>query len=184
MPTLDEKTRITKKTARVFFALWPDQRAQQQLGELAQRLQSACGGRKTRTETIHLTLVFLGEVASSRLDGLRRAADAIKASGFDLGIDEIHCWKHNRIAWAGTKNIPRELLDLVDALQHSLTTAGFSFDQQAYVPHITLVRKSSCHALPDLSEPVAWRAHEWMLVKSEPTRDGSVYTPIGRWALA
>lgn len=172
-----------KKTARVFFALWPDQRAQEQLGELAQRLQSACGGRSTRTETIHLTLVFLGEVAISRLDALRRAADAIKANGFDLTIDEVRYWKHNRIACAGTRKIPQELLDLVNALQNSLTAAGFSFDQQAYVPHITLVRKAGCHDLPDSVEPIAWRAREWVLVKSEPASGGSVYTSIGRWPL-
>lgn len=173
-----------KKTARVFFALWPDRRAQQQLGEMAQRLQSACGGRKTRAETIHLTLVFLGAVAISRLDALRLAADAIKANGFDLVLDEIRYWKHNRIAWAGTGKIPQELLDLVNALQNSLTAAGFSFDQQAYVPHITLVRKAWCHVLPDLTEPIDWRVREWVLVKSEPASDGSVYTPIGRWPLA
>lgn len=186
MSALDEKARIAKKTARVFFALWPDQRAQQQLGELAQRLQSACGGRRTRTETIHLTLVFLGEVAISRLDGLRLAADAVvksKASGFDWVLDEIRYWKHNRIAWAGTSKIPQELLDLVNALQNSLTAAGFAFDQQAYVPHITLLRKAGCHDLPELAEPIAWRAREWVLVKSEPASDGSVYIPIGRWPL-
>ena len=187
MAAFDANTRIAKKTARVFFALWPDQLAQEQLGEMAQRLQSVGGGRRTRTETIHLTLVFLGEVASSRLDALRLAADAIesnRARGFDLVIDEIRYWKHNRIAWAGARKIPQELLALVNALQNSLATAGFAFDKQAYVPHITLVRKARCHELPDLAEPIVWRAREWVLVQSEPASDGSVYTPIGRWTLA
>ncbi|SES69246.1 2'-5' RNA ligase [Nitrosospira multiformis] len=30
---------------------------------------------------------------------------------------------------------------------------------------------------------MVWRAREWVLVKSDQTSDGPVYTPIGRWFL-
>ena len=79
--------------------------------------------------------------------------------------------------------IPQELMDLVSALQDALSVAGFSIERRTYSPHITLIRKASCRTLPELAEPIAWRAIEWMLVKSEQTSDGSVYSPIGRWPL-
>ena len=52
-----------------------------------------------------------------------------------------------------------------------------------YAPHITLMRNAFCPILPELAEPVAWRVRKWMLVKSEQTGNGSVYTPIRCWPL-
>ena len=188
MRTTEENRGAKGRTVRVFFAIWPDDMAQKQLAALAERLQaeSFCGGRKIKPENIHVTLVFVGEVDSGKLAALCRAADGIKGSGaraFDVVIEEIRYWKHNRIAYAAIRRIPQKLMDLVDALQNALAAAGFSIERRAYEPHITLMRKASCQTLPELAEPIAWRAREWMLVKSEQTSDGSVYSPIGRWPL-
>ena len=188
MRTTEENRGAKGRTVRVFFAIWPDDMAQKQLAALAERLQaeSLCSGRKIKPENIHVTLVFVGEVDSGKLAALCRAADGIKGSGaraFDVVIEEIRYWKHNRIAYAAIRRIPQELMDLVDALQDALAAVGFSIEWRAYEPHITLMRKASCQTLPELAESIAWRAREWMLVKSEQTSDGSVYSPIGRWPL-
>ena len=130
--------------------------------------------------------MFLGEVESSKLEALCLAVNGIKSfhsRAFDMVIEEIRYWKHNRIVYAATRNVPQELTDLVNAIQNVLFDAGFSFERRAYKPHITLMRKASCHALPELEEPIAWRAREWVLVKSERTSSGLVYIPIGRWPL-
>ena len=188
MRTTEENRGTKGRTVRVFFAIWPDDAAQKQLAALTEQLQaeSLCSGRKIKPENIHLTLVFVGEVDSGKLAALCRAADRIKSSGtraFDVVIEEIRYWKHNRIVYAATRQIPQELMNLVSALQDGLSAAGFSIERRAYRPHITLMRKASCQTLPELAEPIAWRAREWMLVKSEQTSDGSVYSPIGRWPL-
>lgn len=128
----------------------------------------------------------MGEVDSGKLVALCGTVEGIKGSGahaFDVVIEEVRYWKHNRIAYAAIRRIPQELMDLVDALQDVLAVAGFSIERRAYEPHITLMRKASCQTLPKLAEPIVWRAREWMLVKSEQTSDGSVYSPIGRWPL-
>ena len=128
----------------------------------------------------------MGEVDRGKLVALCRAADGIKGlstRAFDVVIEEIRYWKHNRIAYATIRKIPQELMGLVNGLQDALTAAGFSIERRAYAPHITLMRKASCQTLPELAEPIAWRVQEWMLVKSEQTSDGSVYSPIGRWPL-
>lgn len=162
--------------------------AQKKLAALTEQLQaeSLCRGRRTQAENIHLTLVFLGEVDPSKLEALCLAVDGIKSfypRAFDMIIEEVRYWKHNRIVYAATCNVPRELTDLVNAIQNVLFAAGFSFERRAYEPHITLMRKASCHTLPKLEKPIAWRAQEWVLVKSEQTSSGSVYIPIGRWPL-
>lgn len=179
-------TAVKEETVRVFFAIWPDAAAQKRLAELAEQLEVVCDGRKARVENIHLTLVFLGDVSVDRLDALCQAASEVQGAGaqaFDFAVEEVHCWKHNRIAYAGTAKVPQELLDLVNALQRALFAAGFAFDRQAYVPHITLVRKARCSALPELAQPIVWPVREWVLVKSGQANGRSGYIPIGRWPL-
>jgi RNA 2',3'-cyclic 3'-phosphodiesterase len=188
MAITEGNTSIRGKTARVFFAIWPDDTAQKQLALLAERLQaeSLCRGQKAKTENIHLTLVFVGEVDIDKLKTLHVVANGIKGLGvraFDFVIKEICYWKHNRVAYAAAGEIPQELMYLVSALQDALFAAGFPIERRAYKPHITLMRKASCHSLPKLAEPIAWQAREWMLIKSEQTSDGALYIPIGRWPL-
>lgn len=177
-----------RETVRVFFAIWPDGTAKKQLAALAEQLQAEplCSGRKTEPENIHLTLVFVGEVDTGGLEALRLAADEVRGRNthaFDIVIEEIRYWKHKGIAYATTGKVPRQLGDLVDALRDALSAAGFSIERRTYRPHITLMRKASCQAMPHLEKPIAWKAREWVLVKSIQTGNGPVYNPIGRWPL-
>ncbi len=187
MQATETNTAVREETVRVFFAIWPDAAAQKRLTKLAEQLEAVCDGRKVRAENIHLTLVFLGEVSVNRLDALCQVANEVRGAGvqtFDFAIEEVHYWKHNRIAYAGTAKVPQGLLDLANALQSALFAGGFAFDRQAYVPHITLVRKARCSALPELAQPIVWPVREWVLVKSGQANGRSGYTPIGRWPLA
>lgn len=178
----------TGRTVRVFFAIWPDNAAREQMAGLAKqlRLASLCNGREIKAENIHLTLAFVGEIEPSRVEALRMVADGTRDAGaraFDFTVEEVRYWKHNHIVYAAPISAPQELLDLVNALSERLAAAGFSLEQRAYAPHITLMRNASCQSAPELLEPVAWRVREWRLIKSEQTSGGSVYTPIGRWSL-
>lgn len=173
-----------KSTARMFFALWPDGEVRRQLDQAASALHKACGGRRTKAETIHLTLVFLGEIPVERLDRLRSAAAAIDGRRFCMEIDRLGYWKHNRIAWAAPRQCPADLTSLVDALENGLSGEGFRFDRRPYSPHITLVRKALCRETVPLPETARWEVSEFVLVQSALASGGSVYTVIGRWPLA
>ena len=59
-----------EKTARLFFALWPDNEVRRTLDQAGRQLHAACGGRRMRAPNVHLTLVFLGNVEIARLDEL------------------------------------------------------------------------------------------------------------------
>ncbi len=162
---------------RLFFAIWPDETARNRLSELAKRLHGACGGKVTRSDSIHLTLVFLGEV--EKTESLLEAASVISANAFEIRVDRATYWKHNRIAWAGTSAIPEELAKLVDALKRALEQRGFSFDERNYVPHVTLVRKAGmAENLPEF-EPFSWRVSEFCLAASSE----SGYRILEKWPL-
>ena len=97
-------------TARLFFAAWPGPEVQQALGKLAQDLGRECGGRAILTRNIHLTLVFLGDVARERLVQLEALAAAVTSARFDLDVDRVEYWRHNRIVWAGVERCPATIV--------------------------------------------------------------------------
>lgn len=192
MPAAEEANRIGLRPVRVFFALWPDPATQRQLGSVVEqlRLDVFCGGRKTKLQNIHLTLLFLGDVDAGRLPVLRQVADGIRESetrAFDFTIEEIGYWRHNRIVYLAPRALPAELGHLVSRLENGVLNAGFPLESRPYAPHITLMRNARCPAspvfAPELPAPITWRAREWLLVKSEQTSGGSAYAPLGRWSL-
>ncbi len=161
---------------RLFFALWPDESVRAHLAEVAKLLHNKCGGKRTREESIHLTLVFLGEV--EKPDPLLEMAARLSANAFEIRMDRAGYWKHNRIAWAGVAESP-ELAGLVASLQAALKADGFEYDERNHFPHVTLVRKAGePKALPDF-DAFSWQVSEFCLVGATP----SGYSVIGRWQL-
>ena len=53
---------------RLFFALWPDELVRANLARQRIDLARTSGGRPTRPATLHVTLVYLGDVAGSQLE--------------------------------------------------------------------------------------------------------------------
>lgn len=170
--------------ARLFFALWPDARVRGELARSARALQARCGGRALRAANMHLTLVFVGDVAPVRLPALCEAAAGVAGGPVELLVDRAVYWPHNRIAWAGPAQTPAPLAALVAALEAALAGAGFRFDRRPYVPHVTLVRNARCRGAPALERPVAWRAEEFVLAQSVRSEEGAAYAVAGRWPLA
>ena len=172
-------------TGRLFFALWPDPAAAALLEEAGRQRQAICGGRSMRRETLHLTLAFLGNVAICRLDSLRQLAAAIRAPAFTLRLDRLGCWHH--IVWAGCRQTPAALSDLVGQLHSSLRQAGFPIEDRPFAAHVTLLRNARCDARPEPAPslpPIDWHAVDFVLAVSQGPASGGGYAAIGRWTLA
>jgi 2'-5' RNA ligase len=175
--------------SRVFFALWPEPVLSTRLHAESMRLHRLVGGRPTRPETLHLTLVFVGEVANSRLEDLGAAAGAVKCPPFEMLFDRETCWRHNHIAHLGASRPPAALFNLVGQLSANLKAAEIAFDVRPFSPHITLVRKADCARFaPEgkenpAREPVRWSARDFVLVKSSLHAKGACYERLGRWPL-
>ncbi|MGH8752954.1 MAG: 2'-5' RNA ligase family protein, partial [Burkholderiales bacterium] len=119
MPQVGKQGTESLVTARVFFALWPDEAVNEQFMQWANLLYETCGGSITRPGNLHITLAFLGNVASSRLDELKLLAAKIGGSAFNLSFTAPGYWRHNRIAWAAPDDTPQVLSDLVKKLECS-----------------------------------------------------------------
>lgn len=170
-------------TARLFFALWPDEASRAALDGMAQSSREACGGRAMKAAHIHLTLVFLGNVAARRIPKLCTLAAGVVAPRFELAIDRVTFWPHNRIVWAGPGVCPDELRRLVEVLEEALQAAGFGFDARPYLPHITLLRNARAAPPPQAVAGIGWRIADFALVQSLRRDNASVYEVVQRWPL-
>ena len=167
---------------RVFFAVWPDQAAAEALSDAATAAQATCGGRTMRLETLHLTLAFLGDLPVARVDVAKRIADGVTAASFDLVLDQLGYWRHNRILWA-SGGVPAGLTFIAGSLQRDLRAAGFALDARAFAPHVTLLRDAHCADMPTLAQPIRWPVREFVLAESRLSSAGARYDIIGRWPL-
>lgn len=173
-----------RETARLFFALWPSPEIQQALAKVALALKPRCGGRAIPAGNIHLTLAFLGSVERDRLPAMKALAGSIEVARFELILDRIHYWRHNRIVWAGVSRCPAAIASLVDQLQARLSGEGFRFEQRPYVPHITLLRDARRAPAGEATTSLAWPVAGFALMESVPGRRGSAYQALREWPLA
>lgn len=174
---------------RLFFALWPTQAAADRLAAVAADAASRWGGRPTRRDTLHLTLAFLGEVSDEDVARLIELAKVMPAPGFAVRVDQLGHWRHNRLIWAGCREVPPALQALVTALHARLATGGFAISnaERPFTPHVTLVRKIPEHArfttIPTV-EPIEWQSADFVLVRSRLSASGPSYESLARFALA
>jgi len=170
--------------ARLFFALWPDDDMRKSLSALAQDAQLDCGGRATSDDKVHLTLFFLGDVDARRAVAVEGAADRVRGEFFDLTLDRIGYWRHNRIVWAGATYQPPALSVLVTRLSAGLAAEGVESEGRPYVPHLTLVRNAERKPALAVIEPHPWHVRDFVLVQSMPTRGGVRYQVLRTWPFA
>jgi RNA 2',3'-cyclic 3'-phosphodiesterase len=167
---------------RYFFALWPDEAVRSRLLSVAK--QAAAKGRLHHPEDIHLTLVFLGQVAAERQPCLQQVADSISGKAFELSIDHTGYWPRPKILWAGPAETPEPLSQLVSDLKHGLATCGFEPEQRRYQPHVTLYRKAMRVEVGEIDQPVPWRVSEFVLAVSSGGAPGEPrYRILRRWSL-
>lgn len=172
------------KTKRLFFALWPEERLQQQLHEFAGQALKANAGRRVVAENIHLTLAFLGSVTEPDQARYEAAASGVTGGAFTLTLDRLGCFRRSGILWIGASQIPAELAALVRDLNQALQACGFTPEPRAYHAHLTLAR--NVRQCPDRDiglSPIFWEVRHFALVQSHTESHGATYEILRRWEL-
>jgi len=148
------------------------------------RIHEICGGRIMRSATLHVTLVFLGNVAQHRLEALKLVGQEAEGKSFDLSFDKAHYWGHNHIAYAATDIIPPQLLQLVHVLERLLNQHHFQFERREYKPHVTLLRNAKWNdvPLPEMNK-VVWQVKNFALLQSVPNDEGAHYRVLAKFRL-
>lgn len=169
-------------TLKLFFALWPDEEVRRAMWKTGARLHEVWSGRRMKPDTLHMTLVFLGETPLACLEELKRLAGCIEGHQFSLEFRQAACWRHNKVGFLSPLETPPELAQLVYGLEDSLESAGIPFDERPYKPHLTLLRNTRCTTQVAFT-PIVWKPEEFVLVASNSTEHGPTYQLLGRWKL-
>jgi 2'-5' RNA ligase len=130
--------------------------------------------------TLHVTLAFVGTISHERLPQLKSAARVVSAQPFDLVLDSVQYWDHNRIVYAEPSEPPPRLMQLAADLVGRLRSSGVMLEDRAYRPHVTLLRNARWPDAPlPVLPPVAWRVAEFALIQSLPQQ----YRPLAHFHL-
>lgn len=173
-------------TVRVFFALWPAPAMQQKLHTIAEKYRATCNARVMRKETLHMTLLFIGNIKREQLPKLIKAGDKIVGAAitpFDFELNKLAFWKHNRIGYAQLKADVPELEKLVAALKQNLTEENIAFDNIRFSPHVTLLRNVEDLLPTQDFKTFKWRVSSFVLIESVAIHK-TEYRLLKEWPLA
>ena len=170
-------------SARVFFALWPNDEESKAFERWQYKLSDLCGGRAMRIKTLHLTLVFIGEVELQQIETLIIAAKEIRGNAFELSFSEARYWNHNHIVYAVPSIIPPQIGQLVLDLQQCIDIQ--QAQMRSFMPHVTLLRNAKWNGdfLCEMEKNV-WQVKNFVLVTSVPDGAGASYHVLESFKLS
>jgi 2'-5' RNA ligase len=164
---------------RLFLGLPIPPDLAQALNRLAQAIELP-KGRPAAPENLHLTLVFLGEVAESKLPPIERELSKLNIAAFQLELTSLNTFPRPGVLFAEVEPT-RPLLQLQAKAAAAMVRCGFAPEAHPYHPHITLARfhgtlrlSQSQRALPP-SLPRIFIADTVNLYRSHLTPTGANY---------
>jgi 2'-5' RNA ligase len=163
---------------RLFFALWPDTDVTAQLAAAAEKLTMRGPGRLVNPKNYHLTVAFVGEVASARLAVLQQIGRSLRAPRCDISLDSMEYWPASQVVVAAAQEVPSELMGLWTQLHEAL-----AMPRTRFRAHVTLARKVAQATVLQAMSPIFWRATSFGLVRSETGGAKSAYTVVDTWPL-
>jgi 2'-5' RNA ligase len=187
---------------RCFIAIELTEELKRGLRELQAQLKAASQApvKWVEPENIHLTLKFLGNVASGRIEEIAQAmTEAVRGtSPFSLEVRELGVFPNPRrvqIVWVGLGGEVEKLTILKQRIESGLSILGFAPENRRFTPHLTLARLRD-RATPQERERLgqliaetefaggSFTVKSVKLMKSQLTREGPIYSQLGSAALA
>jgi 2'-5' RNA ligase len=184
---------------RTFIAVDMSAGVKDRLIRLQEELAGTAGGVKwVPRENMHLTLLFLGEVAELDVVSICRVVQARsrKHSPFTLSVAGVGGFPNARrpkILWAGLTEGVAELRSLHADLESGLLDLGcYRREDREYSPHLTLGRLNSDERSEDwgavVQKHAGWQGgsfpvDEVLVMSSEMRRAGPEYSVMGRGSL-
>ncbi|HHB90334.1 MAG TPA: RNA 2',3'-cyclic phosphodiesterase [Anaerolineae bacterium] len=166
-----------------------------------QRQLAAFPLRWSRPEGIHLTLKFLGETETTRIDAITEALARVAArhTAFELPVGGLGMFPNARrphVLWVGVEDEARRLQKLARDVDRAMAQLGWPREKRPFNGHLTLARvkkQAEGRARRELGELVLnlrgyeklgiLPVHTIYLMRSHLHPDGAIYTELHRIAL-
>jgi 2'-5' RNA ligase len=137
--------------------------------------------RPVRPANFHITLVFLGNIAISRVAELLEIAGTLKFPDFVIRLDTLGSFRKSGVEWLGCSEVPGSLVAFQASLSARLEAAGFSSDIRSWKPHVTLYRDLRTAPATMEFEALNWKPERFCLMQSGQDRNGVFYQRLGQW---
>lgn len=160
------------------------------LRERAQQARASWPG----AESLHITLKFLGDIETARVNSLSAAAARAseEVEPFELAIDGAGAFPPRgtpRVLWLGVSDAAGKLAQLQQRLEAECASEGFAREaRKSFHPHLTIARlrapagasllASAHQELGFASMP--FMVNELLVIRSQLGPGGSRYTEISR----
>lgn len=181
---------------RTFLAVDLDDGVRGRAEDLQESLaEHAPGVKWVEPENLHVTLLFLGEVADRDIPAVCQAAATAcrDHAPFSLAVESLRCFgnpRRPRTVWVGVSEGKSQLCALHADLEAALLKLGcYRREERPFTPHITLGRvkkeMSSDDFAAALAEHADWKGgtvdvEEVLVLSSELRSDGPEYTVLSR----
>jgi RNA 2',3'-cyclic 3'-phosphodiesterase len=173
---------------RGFIALPIPEEVRQRLAEAGKAaLRDLAGVRLVRPEAMHVTLVFLGEVAASELPAVRGAMEEAVAgdSAFTASLGPAGQFPPKgrpKVFYVGLHDGARKCTRVYERL-HGRLAQRFRLDSRPFTPHITLARVKDPRSVPQATElgvrvEARFPVTQCVLYESTLTPQGARYRPV------
>ena len=189
-----------EKTIRAFVCVAPPEEIVAGMEKFLSGLRTLApqGGYKwVGREQLHLTLRFLGEAPEPRVAAMDRALRSMKAPGpFEIeiaGAGGFPNLNRPRALWMGVSKGGDALARLASLVEDAAVDAGYERETRKFKAHLTLARareegpisEKLREALADAAKlpTFSWRCENFILMRSELTRSGPIYTRLGEYGL-
>lgn len=143
---------------RTFIAIELPQDIKDILGRLQDKLKK-CGAdvKWVKSDNIHLTLKFLGEIEEEKLNEINRIIEDIAKDKpeFKVALFELGAFpnvNHPKIIWVGIKDANNEIELIAEELEEKLESLGIPKEERKFSAHITIGRIKSQLNLNKLTE--------------------------------
>lgn len=160
---------------RLFAAIKPDNKTLLTLENLKEQIKKqGIRGNYTVQSNLHITLAFIGEYPdpSKVLDVMKN----VPFSRFSITVNGTG--NFGELYYADV-SVSENLKTYVKELRQALGDAGIPYDKKCFSPHITLLRRANRPVAAINVKPVEMKADRVILMRSDRTPSGMVYTPVG-----
>src|SRR5256885_10976876 len=128
---------------RIFIALDVEDSIRQRIARFMEGVRGfAPDVRWVRSESLHITLKFIGEKPPEAVEEIKRALSAIQMGPVEIafrGYGFFPSAKAPRVFWVGIEAGP-ELASLAAVIDERLSALGIPREEHSFSPHLTLAR--------------------------------------------
>lgn len=194
---------------RLFVALDIDESVRQRIALFTEGVSGfAPDARWVKSESLHLTLKFIGEQSESQMNQIKGALETVRAGAIEIrfhGYGFFPTAKSSRVFWVGMES-NLQLAALAASVDEKMAGLGIPKEDRAFSPHLTLARGRGASGSPrhrkedgpnrifqNLQEKLAalpapefgtMTARAFFLFQSQLSPKGSKYTKLAQFALA